>query len=326
MNKELPRICTPKDTYTFDYPWAIERADEQNSVFWTHDEIDLSKDIQDIYTELTEWERHGVLTVLKLFVKYELKVNDYWSGVVAKKFPRPDIQRMAYSFAFFETNVHASFYNKINELLSLNTDEFYDSYLEDPVLASRMSFIDECLNHPNPLFSTAVFSCVEGAVLYSSFGFLKHFQSLGKNKLKNLVAGINFSTRDEHIHSIAGAELHNTLKLESELTQDELDELQALVKEAVLKIREHEHQIIDKVFEKGHDNTINPQMMKTFVDSRLNICLNNIGMPDLFVVQDNPVADWFYLGISSAKIHDFFAKMGNQYHRVWDEEEFRSSY
>lgn len=107
MQQNQPRILTPKTTYTFDYPWAIEYADEQNSVFWTHNEVELEKDVQDIMVELTDSERHGVLTVLKLFVKYELSVNDYWSGYVNKTFPRPDIQRMALCFGFFETNVHA---------------------------------------------------------------------------------------------------------------------------------------------------------------------------------------------------------------------------
>lgn len=319
------RILTPKDTYTFDYPWAIELADEQNSVFWTHEEIDLSKDIQDILVELTPAERHGVLTVLRLFVKYELKVNDYWSGYVAKTFPRPDIQRMAGSFAFFETNVHAPFYNKINELLHLDTDEFYNSYVEDEVLKSRIEFIDNLLNE-EPLVSTAVFSMVEGAVLYSSFAYLKHFQTQGKNKMKNLVAGINFSTRDEHIHSIAGAKLHNTLRNESNLTDQQLLELKQKIYTAAEALRQHEHKIADKIFEKGDISNITPSKMKVFIDSRLNLCLQNIECDAVYDIQDNEIADWFYLGISSAKIHDFFDKMGNQYHRVWDERAFEESW
>jgi ribonucleoside-diphosphate reductase beta chain len=321
----MPQILEAKETYTFDYPWAIELADEQNSVFWTHNEIDLSKDVQDILTELTPAEKHGVLTVLRLFVKYELKVNDYWGGYVAKNFPRPDIQRMASSFAFFETNVHAPFYNKINELLHLDTDEFYNSYVDDEVLKARVEYIDNLLAQ-EPLLSTAVFSMVEGAVLYSSFAYLKHFQSQGKNKMKNLVAGINFSTRDEHLHSVGGAKLHNQLRAESNLYTVDAFILDEQIYNAAHALREHEYKIAEKIFEEGNIANITVEQMKVFIDSRLNLCLQNIGLNPIFEVGDNPIAEWFYLGISSAKIHDFFAKMGNQYHRNWDERAFEDEY
>ena len=75
------RIRTPKKTYTFDYPEAIAFSDTQASIFWSHDEIDVSKDIQDIKVNMTEAESHGVITTLKLFTLYELIAGDeYWLG------------------------------------------------------------------------------------------------------------------------------------------------------------------------------------------------------------------------------------------------------
>lgn len=193
-----PRIKTEKKEYTFDYPEAIAFAQQQNSIFWTDDEIRVDKDVQDIMVNMSEAERHGVITVLKLFTLYELIAgNEYWSGRVQKMFPRPDIQRMANCFSFFELNVHAPFYNKLNEALHLNTDEFYSEYVNDPILKERMEFVDSYVNHTEDLVSLGVFSMVEGAILYSSFAFLKHFQAQGKNKLLNVVRGINFSVRDE---------------------------------------------------------------------------------------------------------------------------------
>lgn len=194
----LPQIKTKKKEYTIDYPEAIAFAQQQNSIFWTDDEIKVEKDVQDIMVNMTPAERHGVLTVLKLFTLYELIAgNEYWSGRVKNTFPRPDIERMANCFSFFELNVHAPFYNKLNEALHLNTDEFYSEYTKDKTLSSRMEFIDSYVEDPDDLLSLAVFSMVEGAILYSSFAFLKHFQAQGKNKLLNVVRGINFSVRDE---------------------------------------------------------------------------------------------------------------------------------
>lgn len=102
------KLLTPKETYTIDYPEAIEYAKLQQEIFWLPDEIEVEKDLHDIRTNFTEAEYHGVISTLKLFTLYELSVgNDYWSGYVSQVFQRPDIQRMANCFSFFEINVHA---------------------------------------------------------------------------------------------------------------------------------------------------------------------------------------------------------------------------
>ncbi|PZQ78019.1 ribonucleotide reductase of class Ia (aerobic), beta subunit [Pseudomonas phage vB_PaeP_FBPa8] len=104
----MPRLLEPKYSYTFDYPEAIQFAKVQSSIFWTDDEINVEKDIQDIRVNMTEAEAHGVITTLRLFTLYELVAGrDYWLGRVLKTFPRPDIERMAATFGFFELNVHA---------------------------------------------------------------------------------------------------------------------------------------------------------------------------------------------------------------------------
>lgn len=307
--------------YIIEYPTALEFADTQNDHFWTHKEIELDKDIQDILVNLTQAEKHGVIEVLRLFTQYELSVGDeYWGGVVKRMFPRPDIGRMADCFSFFETNVHAPFYNKINEKLHLNTPEFYASYKQDPVLSSRMEFIDTNLNNKDPLLSLATFAMVEGAVLYSNFAFLKHFQAKGKNKLKNLVAGINFSVRDENLHHEGGCWLFRQYKHESRLTPEQEMALRADIIKSAEQIREHEHRIVDLIFSGGRIEGITPHQMKVFIDSRINLCLNNLGYESIYEVKDNPIAEWFYTGIKSkAVIHDFFNGIGNQYHRNWNE-------
>ena len=137
MSKALkpPKIMRSKEAYTFDYDAAVEFAEQQRSIFWTPEEIDVAKDVQDIKVNMTEAESHGVLTTLKLFTLYELKAGaEYWNSRIMTAFPRPDIMMMASAFSFFELNVHAPFYNKLNEALNVNTDDFYLSYKKDPIL------------------------------------------------------------------------------------------------------------------------------------------------------------------------------------------------
>jgi ribonucleoside-diphosphate reductase beta chain len=328
----LIQLLTPKSTYTTDYPQAIEYAKEQSHIFWTPDEIDVEKDLHDIKTTFTPAEYHGVVSTLRLFTLYELEIgNEYWSDYICKVFQRPDIQRMANCFSFFEINVHAVFYNKINEVLGLDTDSFYLEYLDDEVLKNRMAWIGKRVSKRdtpfNILKSVGIFSMIEGAILYSSFAFLKHFQSEGKNKLMNVTAGINFSVNDENIHSEAGAWLFRTMRAELAKEPGESGEytFNEVVKELIetaYMILSHEEVIIDKIFEKGDIKGITSSQLKAFVRHRLDLCLMNLGLKPIFLPTDNIIATWFYKNINGGKFHDFFAKQGNEYNRNWDETKF----
>lgn len=316
-------ITDTQEAYIIEYPQAEVFAEQQEDIFWTAKEIGMEKDLHDLHNSLTEAETHGVVTVLKLFTKYEVHVgNEYWLDFVRRKFKRPEIQRMASLFGMFELNVHAPFYNKINEVLNLNTEEFYNSYIEDKTLKGRMDWLDSQFNGDDTLYSLAVGSIVEGAVLYSNFAFLKHFQAEGKNKLVNLTAGINFSVRDENLHSLAGAWLFNTLKEESELDVIATDRLTQKVNKTCNKILEHESRIIDMIFEKGDIRGITEHQMKQFIKARLNLCLSQINLEPLYEVEYDPISKWFYKNINSGQLHDFFHKQGNNYNRDHSEAKF----
>jgi ribonucleoside-diphosphate reductase beta chain len=324
--KQKPQLLTPTESFVIHYPEAVEFANKQLSIFWLPDEIKLEKDVHDIAVNLTESEKHGVITVLKLFTLYELFAgSDYWGDRVMATFKRPEVLRMASTFAMFELAVHQPFYARINELLGLSTDEFYSAYTNDPVLKDRMSFINDSIFMGNGregiLKSLAVFSMVEGAILYSSFAFLKHFQSQGKNKLLNIARGINFSVRDENLHSMAGGWLFRKLAQECDFDVQQEGFLSEIHRHANI-LREHEHHIVDKIFEVGKIEGITATQLKHFVDSRLNICLKNLGLAPIYEVSYNPIADWFYTGINNFQYNDFFTGIGNQYVRTWDEKEF----
>ena len=319
----LTRIQTPTEDYTTRYRAAVEFSEQQIKVFWHANEIPVEKDIHDMRVNLSKSEYHGVITSLKLFTLYELVAGaEYWGGRFMKDFPRPDMQRMASAFSFFELNVHAPFYNKINELLGLANEEFYTGYVNDPTLKSRMEFIDEYVNHENTLVSLGVFSMVEGAVLYSSFAFLKHFQSQGKNLMKNIGTGIGFSVVDENLHSLGGAWAFKELMSELNLKEAEKKQVYKMIVDAAYKIFEHEERIVDMTFEQGKIKGITDLQMKNFVKSRINLCLQNLGIEPIFEVTYNPISDWFYKSINSGQFHDFFAGMGKEYNRDWVEDGF----
>lgn len=322
------RIQTPKSTFTVDYPEAVNFMNEQQKVFWPHFEVKVAKDKQDILVNMTEAERHGVITTLKLFTKYEQIIGDeFWLNFVMKKFPRPaDIQPMAAMFGAMEMSIHLFFYKTLNEELGIATDEFYDGYLNDPEMKQRIDFLESVLGEKDDLRSLGAFTFGEGAILYSSFAFLKHFQSQGKNKLLNVVSGINFSSRDEALHADAAGWLFRTLKAEQKelgiIDEQYEEELKADIIKATHTVLEHEKLLIAKIFEKGKIEGITEVQLEHFVQSRINLCLRNLGYENLYKVEYNPVASWFYAGINGYSSIDFFNSQGNQYSREWSESGF----
>lgn len=331
--EKIPQILTPKTTYTMDYPQAVEFANTQMDVFWHPNEIEVEKDLHDLRTNFTEAELHGVVTTLKLFTLYETVIGkEYWGNCVAKMFPRPDIERMANAFSFMEINVHAPFYNKLNEVLGLDTDEFYNSYVDDPVLKERMDWIGEVVSKPtdtnfDKLAALGIFSIIEGAVLYSNFAFLKSFSVEGKNKLVHVTSGINFSVRDENLHSEGGAWLYTTLLNECKqmglISSADIKKLEEYIIKVCAFILDHECRIIDMIFEKGAIKGITDTQLKHFVESRLDLCLTQLNIEKQYKPTYNPIKDWFYKNINSAKMHDFFQKMGSEYNRNWKELNFK---
>lgn len=322
---DLPQMMTPKDTYTFDYDEPVQFAEEATSQLWFHTEFtNFESDKQDIFTKLTPAERHGVITVLKKFVKSELMIgSDSWNGRILKSFPRPDIELMASTFGYVELTSHARAYDLLNKAMNLDTDEFYDSYKENPTLAGQMEFVEQSAIDPCLPYMIGVFSGLEGVCLYGQFAFLKSFQNNGKNLMMSVARIINLSEKDEAKHCEAGGWLYRQLvdELDIKGTQT-LKDIENRIVAAMRYIHDSECEIIDAIFAKGEIDGITAEDLKTFVKSRVNYCLGNLRIDPIYNVTDNPVGEWFYAGQSGYKLNDFFtAGSGAEYRRDWSLED-----
>ena len=332
MTLKIPTIMTATDSYVVKYPQFIKFADTQlEDCYWTSKEIAVEKDKQDMRVNLPAGARHGITEGLRLFTRYEMFAgSEYWLSRVIKAFPRPEVQRMASVFGAFELAVHAPFYNKLNEVLNLDSDEFYTSYVDDPILSDRVAHLDALVESKDDLLSLAMFSIVEGAILFSSFAYFKSFQSNGNNYIGNVVRGINQSVIDEGLHQMGGATLFRQaieeMRMEnnnSEEFQKYYDELKAKVILGADKLLQHEERIADKLFEKGEPGTgITAHQLKQFVRSRLNICMGDLGFEPQYSVTYNPIAEWFYGGVKKFIMNDFFVGQGREYTKAWDEQKF----
>lgn len=321
----MPSIYDAPEGWIVEYPQFAALADEQMHTFWPWDEPEVENDIQDIRVSAPEAEYKAIVDILKLFAHYErFAGDDYWAGRIMKNFKRPEIQRMASMFSAVEMNSHAPFYNRINELLYLDTEEFYTSWKASDVLSKRMSFIGSYVEEKSDLISVGAFSFIEGAVLYSSFAFLKHFQSekCGKDLMKNICRGINLSVADENAHAVGGALLFQELIKES--SQAEVDVAHLLMKDIAQTVFDHESEIIDMIFSHGDIKGITKENLKDFVAHRVNLCLENLGVEKIFddSTLDGFIESWFYENISSVQFHDFFTGNGSEYNINWKEDRF----
>lgn len=302
----------------YKFPKAELFTDLQRKNFWDAKKIIIKGDIQEYLTTFNEGTKHAVTTCLKLFTHYEVGVGDFWSEVVYKWYKPHEIQAMAAMNSAMELAVHAVFYDRLNSEMGLSSKEFYLSFLEDKTLEDRMKTIKQFLNpqtHEELCVALAVFTFIEGVVLYSSFAFLMSFQSNGMNSLSNVVTGLRYSTRDEFIHAEATSWLFNDTVAELGIPRSSM---WPQIQEAVETLLFQEDSIIDEMFRHGGIKHISAEQLKAFVRHRFNKKLEDMGYKGIFEVNDSFVENWFYDMINAPELTDFFHNESTAYEMTAD--------
>ena len=308
----------------FEYPEAHDYWMKQQQAHWLHTEVPMMSDVTDWKQNLTDTEKNIIGSILKGFAQTETVVNDYWSGLVTKWFRKPEIIKMAVTFGAFET-IHAEAYSLLNAELGL--DDFSE-FLEDE---TTMAKIENLMNVRDNMDGTpdwterakslAIFSAfTEGVNLFSSFAVLLSF------KLRNLLKGVGqiveWSIRDESLHSNAGCWVFRQLMKEKpELNTPELKED---IRQAALLSLKLELDFIDKVYEMGDLEGCTKYDLVSFIKHRTNTKMADLGYDP--VVNDIDMdaiqrMKWFD-SLSAGKQHtDFFANRVTNYSKgaqKWD--------
>lgn len=323
------QIQTPTQSYTRHYPILVELANKQlEEQLWFSSEMIVELDKMQLLYELSPDQLHAVKTVLQLFLRYELIVGEeFWNSLVIKEFPRPEVKLAASVVGMTELAIHSEFYNQINTVLGMDTDEDYLAYTNDPELKARVDWLDSVLKGEDKVLATIIFSLTETALLFSSFAILKSFQSNGYNLIPVIARGANQSAIDEDLHGCISAEIINTryVELRAHL-KDDVVRVKEIYK-AVQYAYEHESRIIDMAILKDSFNGVPKQEYKEFVKLRLNLYLARIGLDPAFVVGECGMTEWFENNTYAYKVIDFFsAGMGQEYESGWDEKKFTSAW
>lgn len=304
-------------------------------------------------SSVTDWEQKLSLEEQKIisgtllgFTQTELHIGNYWAQRVANWFDKPEIHLMAYTFAAYEM-IHTKSYNFLNETLNL---EDYDAFLREPTAAAK---IGNLINTPGETveekaISLAVYSAFgEGVSLYSSFAILLFFSARGlANDLKkfsnsrektlelvsqygfkgnqlempaeNLLKGVGeiiaYSIRDEHLHSSAGCWLFRELLNQNpELKTPSFYNTLYDAAETIVKL---EFNFIDMVFNNHKMQGLDAEIVKAFIQRRVNQKLEEIGLkpiynPDIEMAKE--IERWFYLMTAGESSTDFFAARVSNY-------------
>jgi len=296
----------------FQYQWAYDYWFAQQNAHWLHTEINMQKDIKDWKEELNESERNVIGNILKGFTQTECEVGDYWSTMIPKWFPVPEIKMMGKGFGAFE-DIHATAYSYLND--SLGLDDF-ESFMEDEATMNKLKVLmdvdPETTDISEKARSIALFSaCAEGVQLFASFAVLLSFRK--SNRLTGIGQQMIFSCRDESLHSEAGCKLFRTIVEEN--SEIWTEKFRADLYEGVELAIRNEFSYINKIFEMGDLDTITKDQLKNFMYDRANRKLVELNLKSKYAV-DKKLLDemsWFYIMISGEQQTDFFANRETGY-------------
>jgi ribonucleoside-diphosphate reductase beta chain len=300
--------------YPFDYEAAYEFYRQQQQAHWLIDEINLTADVNDWKVNLTEAEKNLIGTTLKGFTSAETLVGNYWVRL-SKWFKHPEIQMMTQTNAAFE-GIHQDAYSKLN--ITLGLDDF-EAFIYDPPIKAKL---DRFMNVPNKTLkdlalSLATFSAFgEGVMLFSSFAILLNFMRF--NKMRGMGQVISLSIRDESLHSNSGCWLFRTLIAEKPelLTED----LKKSIYDAARLTVELEDKFIDRAFDSGAVEGLDPEDLKQYIRYRANTKLHDLDLSSNWKKLDKEavarITSWFDVMSAGVEQADFFAMRPTSYARA----------
>jgi len=302
----------------FEYPKAYDYWLKQQQAHWLHTEVPMAQDVTDWKSNMKDHEKNIIGGILKGFAQTETIVNDYWSTLVTKWFRKPEIIMMGTTLGSSET-IHAEAYSLLNEQLGLDN---FAEFLEDETTMAKIESLmnvrdnhDGTANWHDRAKSLAIFSAfTEGVNLFSSFAVLLSFKM--RNKLKGVGQIVEWSVRDESLHSEAGCWLFRTLMEEN--PRFKTKKLVKEIEESAHLALKLEFDFIDKIFEMGDLENLTKDELKNFIKHRVNTKMGDLGLEPIIPAAEIDkgalkTIKWFDAVIAGKQHTDFFASRVTNY-------------
>ncbi len=230
MDPILTEINGPRLTmFPLENVAAFHAYKEAQALYWTAEEIDLSKDRDDFNT-LSDDEKHFLENILGFFASSDALVNSNLLENFGTEVVQPEVKAF-YSFQAAIETVHAETYSLlIDSLIEDNQRklELFDAVKQLPAVAAKAAFVQKFMDPKTNSFAERLiaFASVEGILFSSSFASIFFFKRL--NKMPGLCFSNELISRDEGLHTNFAVLLHS--QLQQKAPQDRIIEI---IKEAV---------------------------------------------------------------------------------------------
>ncbi|RZC34362.1 Ribonuc red sm domain containing protein [Asbolus verrucosus] len=188
--------------FPIQYPDIWQKYKEAEASFWTTEEVDLAKDLDDWRYKLNDSERFFISHVLAFFAASDGIVNEN----LVERFSQ-EVQvteaRCFYGFQIAIENIHSEMYSMLIETYISNPKEkefLFNAIETMPCVKKKADWALQWISSKNATFGERIvaFAAVEGIFFSGSFA------SIFWLKKRSLMPGLTFSneliSRDEGLH------------------------------------------------------------------------------------------------------------------------------
>lgn len=290
------------------YNWTQEFILAMHNGFWTNREFSFSSDIQDFKISLTEQERNVIIRSLATIGQLEISVKKFWAKL-GDNLPHPSIIDMGYVMANTEV-IHGDAYERLLEVLGI--DDAFDNILKLDIIKGRVNYLRKHLhkfhtdNRKQFVYSLVLFTLfVENVALFSQFYTISWFGRF-KNVLKDTNKQVEYTAREELLHSMIGIKLINVIKQECPELFDE--ELEKKILEETESAVKYEMAIIEWILCGYITEDLTPAILENFIKNRMNDSLREIGYNEIFEIDKELLkrTTWFDEQVLGSNMSDFF--------------------
>jgi len=293
-------VTKPNQVYKpFQYPWAMEMAEDHEKIHWGSWEVKLQEDVNQWKGNgLSVREKDHITQILRLFTQSDVQVAANYCDLFIPYFKNNEIRNMLLSFANRE-GTHQRAYALLNDTLGLDEAE-YSAFLEYDEMKEKIEFMASgggmfCGNSDMAM-CLAQSTINEGMSLFSAFIMLLNYQRFGK--MKGMCEVVEWSIRDETKHVEGMTQLFKEyLKENPRLVTDAF---KADVYEMVRTSVALEDKVIDLAFRMGDVEGLTAVEVKEYIRYLADRRLIQLGLKANFGVKDNPLpwVDWIIAGDS----------------------------
>ena len=183
------------------------------SSMWVCEEVDLSGDVLQFETILTDNERYFITYVLAFFSCFDGIVNENLTERFMNEIQVPEA-RAFYGFQIMIENIHNEMYSLLINTFITDTEKklkVFNALETFPSIKKMAQWAIKWL-HSNLPFNRRIlaYTCIEGIMFSAQFASINWF------KRRGILNGLTFSneliSKDEGLHMEFGVLIHNSLK------------------------------------------------------------------------------------------------------------------